>query len=67
MIIVVMNISMFLICFHSQENLYGYVKDAVDKIVNSALVCPSGMRDVFSTLKTQAMLNYPGNSLLHTG
>ncbi|KAK0054552.1 ras GTPase-activating protein 3-like isoform X2, partial [Biomphalaria pfeifferi] len=41
------------------ENLYGYVKDAVDKIVNSALVCPSGMRDVFSTLKTQAMLNYP--------
>uniref|UniRef100_A0A2C9K6R3 Ras GTPase-activating protein n=1 Tax=Biomphalaria glabrata TaxID=6526 RepID=A0A2C9K6R3_BIOGL len=44
------------------ENLYGYVKDAVDKIVNSALVCPSGMRDVFSTLKTQAMLNYPDNT-----
>ncbi|CAL1529993.1 unnamed protein product, partial [Lymnaea stagnalis] len=44
------------------ENLYCYVKDAVDRIVNSGLVCPPGMRDVFSTLKSQAILNYPDNA-----
>ncbi|XP_059163987.1 ras GTPase-activating protein 3-like [Physella acuta] len=44
------------------NNLYEYVKEAFDKIVNSGLVCPSGMRDVFSTLKSRAMLNYPDNA-----
>ncbi|GFO17599.1 ras GTPase-activating protein 3 [Plakobranchus ocellatus] len=43
-------------------NLFGYVTECIDNIVNSSLVCPSVMRDVFSTLKARAMLNYPDNS-----
>ncbi|RUS78773.1 hypothetical protein EGW08_013457 [Elysia chlorotica] len=42
--------------------LYGYVYDCINSIINSGLVCPSVMRDVFSTLKARAMLNYPDNT-----
>ncbi|CAG5133612.1 unnamed protein product, partial [Candidula unifasciata] len=43
-------------------NLFTYVRDAVNTIVSSGLICPPVMRDVFSTLKSQAMLNYPDNT-----
>ncbi|GFS09451.1 Ras family protein [Elysia marginata] len=42
------------------STLYGYVSECINSITNSGLVCPSVMRDVFSTLKARAMLNYPG-------
>ncbi|CAG5120233.1 unnamed protein product, partial [Candidula unifasciata] len=42
-------------------SLYGYVHEALSIIVGSGLVCPPILRDVFCTLKSQAILKYPNN------
>lgn len=44
---------------YSQSSLYIYVHEALNIIVGSSLVCPPILRDVFCTLKSQAILKYP--------
>ncbi|BFZ00962.1 hypothetical protein BsWGS_04000 [Bradybaena similaris] len=43
------------------SSLYIYVHEALNIIVGSSLVCPPILRDVFCTLKSQAILKYPND------